>query len=68
MDLDLKAAEEAVGKIARKLELDLYKAAQGMLDIVNETLFGELRLVGVKKGLDPKNFKHLDFDHLNINL
>ena len=61
MDLDLKAAEEAVGKIARKLEVDLYKAAQGMLDIVNENLFGELRLVSVKKGLDPKKIALIAF-------
>ena len=61
MDWELKAAEEAVGKIARNLELDLYKAAQGMLDIVNENLFGELRLVSVKKGLDPKKIALIAF-------
>ncbi len=61
MDLDLKAAEEAVGKIARRLGLDLYQAAQGILDIVNENMFGALRLVSVQKGLDPRDFALVAF-------
>jgi N-methylhydantoinase A len=56
MVLDSKAAEEAVGTIARRLGLDLYQAAQGILDIVNENMFGALRLVTVQKGLDPAQF------------
>ena len=56
MVLDTKAAEEAVGKIARALSLDLHQAAQGILDIVNENMFGALRLVTVQKGLDPRDF------------
>ena len=61
MDLDLKAAEEAVGKIARTLGLDQYQAAQGILDIVNENMFGALRLVSVQKGLDPRDFALVAF-------
>ena len=61
MDLDVKAAEEAVGKIARALGLDLYQAAQGILDIVNENMFGALRLVTVQKGLDPRDFALVAF-------
>ena len=61
MDLDLKAAEDAVGKIARALGLDLHQAAQGILDIVNENMFGALRLVSVQKGLDPRDFALVAF-------
>jgi N-methylhydantoinase A len=61
MDLDLKAAEEAVGKVARALGLDLHQAAQGILDIVNENMFGALRLVSVQKGLDPRDFALVAF-------
>ena len=61
MDLDLKAAEEAVGKIARRLGLDLYQAALGILDIVNEKMFGALRLFSVQKGLDPREFALVAF-------
>ncbi len=61
MDLDVKAAEEAVGKVARALGLDLHQAAKGILDIVNENMFGALRLVSVQKGLDPRDFALVAF-------
>jgi N-methylhydantoinase A len=61
MVLDVKAAEEAVSKISRALSLDLYQAAQGILDIVNENMFGALRLVTVQKGLDPRDFALVPF-------
>jgi len=61
MVLDVKAAEEAVGKIARMLNLDLHQAAQGILDIVNENMLGALRLVTVQKGLDPRDFALVAF-------
>jgi N-methylhydantoinase A len=59
--LDTKAAEEAVGTVARALGLDLHHAAQGILDIVNENMFGALRLVTVQKGLDPRDFALVPF-------
>ena len=61
MQLDAAAAEEAVGKTARALGLDLHQAAQGILDIVNENMFGALRLVTVQKGLDPRDFALVAF-------
>ena len=61
MALDVKAAEEAVAKIGRTLGLDTYQAAQGILDIVNENMFGALRLVSVQKGLDPRDFALVAF-------
>jgi N-methylhydantoinase A len=61
MTLDTKAAEEAVAKIARALSLDLHQAAQGILDIVNENMFGALRLVTVQKGYDPRDFALVAF-------
>ena len=61
MLLDAKAAEEAVGKVARALSLDVHQAAQGILDIVNENMFGALRLVTVQKGLDPRDFALVAF-------
>jgi N-methylhydantoinase A len=61
MMLDVKAAEEAVAKIARALNLDLHQAAQGILDIVNENMLGALRLVTVQKGVDPRDFALVPF-------
>jgi len=61
MPLDVKAAEEVVSKIARAMGLDLHQAAQGILDIVNENMFGALRLTTVQKGLDPRDFALVAF-------
>jgi N-methylhydantoinase A len=61
MALNVKAAEEAVAKIGRALGLDTYQAAQGIVDIVNENMFGALRLVTVQKGFDPRDFALVAF-------
>ena len=61
MQLDVAAAEQAVSKIASAIGLDLHQAAQGILDIVNENMFGALRLITVQKGLDPRNFALVAF-------
>jgi N-methylhydantoinase A len=56
MELDMAMAERAVQKIANAMELGLYEAAEGIIDIVNENMFGALRLVTVQRGLDPRDF------------
>ena len=61
MMLDAEAAKEAVERIGRKLGLDVYRAAQGILDIVNENMHGALRLVSVQRGYDPRNFALVAF-------
>ena len=61
MALDTDASSAAVGKIARALDLDVHEAARGILDIVNENMFGALRLVTVQKGLDPRDFALVAF-------
>ncbi len=61
MMLDVEAAEAAISKVAGPLGLDLHHAAEGILDIVNENMFGALRLVSVQKGLDPRDFALVAF-------
>ncbi|MEE8137527.1 MAG: hydantoinase/oxoprolinase family protein, partial [Thermoanaerobaculia bacterium] len=61
MRLDVEAAKAAVGKIGFALGLDLYQAAQGILDIVNENMLGALRLVSVQRGYDPRDFALVAF-------
>jgi N-methylhydantoinase A len=61
MQLEVKAAEEAVQKIGDALGLDVYQAAQGILDIVNENMAGALRLVSVQRGYDPRDFALVAF-------
>ena len=60
--LDVEAAKAAIQeKIATPLGLDLYRAAQGILQIVNNNMMGAIRNVSVERGLDPRNFALVAF-------
>ena len=61
MELDLDAATRAVRTIADALGLDLHRAARGILDIANETMFGALRGVSIQQGYDPRDFGLIAF-------
>lgn len=61
MQLDVAAAEKAVRGVADALGLDLKRAAAGIVDIVNENMFGALRLVSVQQGFDPRDFALIAF-------
>jgi N-methylhydantoinase A len=61
MRLDVEAAKAAVKKIGDALGLDVYQAAEGILDIVNENMAGALRLVSVQRGYDPRDFALVAF-------
>ncbi len=54
-------AEKAVQTIADAIGLPLKQAAAGIIDIVNETMYGALRLVSVEKGYDPRDFALIAF-------
>ena len=59
--LDRAAAERAVQTIADALGVDLYQAARGIIDIVNENMFGALRMISVQQGYDPRGFALMGF-------
>ncbi len=59
--LDRPAAERAVQTIADAIGLSLMDAAAGIIAIVNETMFGALRLVSVQQGYDPRDFALMAF-------
>jgi N-methylhydantoinase A len=59
--LDRPAAEKAVQTVADALGLSLMDAAAGIIAIVNETMFGALRLVSVQQGYDPRDFALMAF-------
>jgi N-methylhydantoinase A len=61
MQLDLAAARAAIQKIADATGLSLMDAAEGILRIVNENMFGALRLVSVQRGFDPRQFALMAF-------
>ena len=61
MSIDKSAAETAVQAIADAMGIDLMEAAEGIIKIVNESMFGALRLVSVEQGFDPRDFALIAF-------
>lgn len=59
--LDHEGAQKAVQTIADALGIELMDAAAGIIDIVNENMFGALRLVSVQQGYDPREFALMGF-------
>jgi N-methylhydantoinase A len=60
--LDVDRARRAIEeRVAQPLGLRLEAAAQGILDIVNNTMVGALRLVSVERGYDPRDFVLVPF-------
>jgi N-methylhydantoinase A len=59
--LDRSAAETAVGTIAAKLGIDRVAAARGIHRVVNTTMAEGVRLVSVRRGVDPRHFALLAF-------
>ena len=60
-NLDLDAAKKAVQQVADELGIGLYEAAEGILKVSNETIYGALRLVSVEQGYDPRDFSLVAF-------
>lgn len=55
--LDIMAAERAIEEgVARPLDIDRLQAAQGMLELVDNTMNGALKVMSVERGLDPRDF------------
>jgi N-methylhydantoinase A len=59
--LDRAAAEAAVDRIAEALGIDRLAAARGIHRVVNTTMAEGVRLVSVRRGVDPRNFALLAF-------
>lgn len=61
MTLDRDGARKAVATVADALGISVERAAAGIIDIVNENMFGALRLVSVQQGYDPREFALMGF-------
>jgi len=61
MAIDKLAAEAVVQKVADGMGIGLMEAAEGIIKIVNESMFGALRLVSVEQGFDPRDFALVAF-------
>ena len=59
--LDRAAAEAAVDDIAQALGIDRVSAALGIHRVVNTTMAEGVRLVSVRRGVDPRRFALLAF-------
>jgi N-methylhydantoinase A len=59
--LDRSAAETAVDHIAAKLGMDRLAAARGIHRVVNTKMAEGVRLVSVRRGVDPRQFALLAF-------
>ncbi|KAL6161819.1 hypothetical protein ACJBU6_00918 [Exserohilum turcicum] len=55
-ELDVAASTAAVESIAKQMGMDTVSAAEGIIDLVNESMHGALRLVSVEQGYDPRDF------------
>jgi N-methylhydantoinase A len=59
--LDCRAAEGAVDRIAGKLGLERMAAAEGIHRVINTHMAEGIRLVSVRRGVDPRRFAILAF-------
>lgn len=59
--LDRDGAKKAVQSIADRFGIGLMAAARGIIDIVNENMFGALRMISVQQGYDPRDFALMGF-------
>lgn len=61
MEINRDASVAAVQKVADAMGIELMEAAEGIIKIVNESMFGALRLVSVEQGYDPRDFALVGF-------
>jgi N-methylhydantoinase A len=59
--LDRRAAETAVDRIADRLGIDRMNAAEGIHRVINTHMAEGIRLVSVRRGVDPRRFAILAF-------
>lgn len=61
MAINKEAAVKAVKKVADAMGKTVEEAAEGIIKIANEAMFGALRLVSVEQGFDPRDFALVGF-------
>jgi N-methylhydantoinase A len=61
MEINRDAAVAAVQKAADAMGIALEDAAEGIIKVANEAMFGALRLVSVEQGYDPRDFSLVGF-------
>ena len=59
--LDRRAAEAAVGRLARELDMELLACAEGIVRVAEAEMLGALRVMTVERGLDPRHYALMPF-------
>ncbi|RFU23874.1 hypothetical protein B7463_g12464, partial [Scytalidium lignicola] len=59
--LDIEAATAAVNDIANQMGMPIDQTAEGIINLVNETIYSALRLVSIEQGYDPTDFALVAF-------
>ncbi|KAJ7770468.1 Hydantoinase/oxoprolinase-domain-containing protein [Mycena metata] len=59
--LDFNASRRVVQSIADDVGLTLYEAAEGILKLTNEKMYGALKSVSVERGHDPREYSLVAF-------
>jgi len=61
MTLDVEAAKQAVGKVAKAMQISVEAAAEGIIKIANEHMARALRVISLQRGIDPREFTLASF-------
>ncbi len=61
MRLDEAAANTVIALLAKKLSLDVFETALGIIQIANEHMVQALRVMSVQRGLDPRLMSLVSF-------
>jgi N-methylhydantoinase A len=61
LELDRAAADRAVARLARELDMATLECAEGIVRVAETEMLGALRLVTVERGIDPRGFVLMPF-------
>jgi N-methylhydantoinase A len=61
LELDRSAADRALARLARELDMETLDCAEGIIRVAETEMLGALRLVTVERGIDPRGFVLMGF-------
>jgi N-methylhydantoinase A len=61
LSLDRRAAERAISRLARELDLEPLACAEGIVRVAEAEMLGALRVMSVERGIDPRGFALMSF-------
>ncbi|MBG0764383.1 MAG: hydantoinase/oxoprolinase family protein [Tissierellales bacterium] len=61
MNLDVKASQNSLQDVAKKINLNIEETAEGVIRIANANMAGIIRQITVRKGIDPREFAIVAF-------